>query len=184
MEVNGRTRIQLGTGIELDIPAVGDYDYRPISWNAKSAYTTVNIYGPVKMELIPRRRTNTEPEVLQWKAEMAKNGLGEDGKPLGRRDNSDKPPLSMVLEARHAMIGAAKVMAFGEAKYDRSNWRNGLKHTEVADSMLRHVSAYLSGEDIDEESGMRHVDLALCNAIFLAELTVTRPDLDTRGKLS
>ena len=100
----------------------------------------------------------------------------------GTRHNQGKAPISMVLEARHALEGCAQVLAFGADKYDRGNWRKGLKHTEIADSMIRHLSAYLAGEDVDPESGLPHVDHVLCNAIFLSETTRTHPKLDDRSK--
>ena len=101
----------------------------------------------------------------------------------GTRYNDGKEQLSMILEARNALYGCAKVLEFGKAKYDRGNWRNGLNHTETCDSLLRHLSAYLSGEDLDPESELPHVDHVLCNALFLAEMLRTHPELDDRSKV-
>ncbi len=98
----------------------------------------------------------------------------------GQRHNAGKPLLSLMIEARHALAGAARVPAFGAQKYSRGNWRGGLPHTEVADCLLRHLSAYIDGEDIDPESGCPHVDHVLVNALFLAELFRTHPQLDDR----
>jgi len=102
----------------------------------------------------------------------------------GERYNDDKAPVSMILEAKHAVEGCAKVLGFGAQKYERANWRKGLSHTEICDSLLRHLSAYLGGEDNDPESGLPHVDHITCNAIFLGEMTRTHPELDDRGKVS
>lgn len=99
----------------------------------------------------------------------------------GTRYNKGKAPVSIVLEAKHAIKGCADILAFGAQKYDRGNWRKGLKHTEICDSLLRHLSAYLAGEDLDEESGLPHVNHVLCNALFLAETVVVHPDLDDRS---
>lgn len=101
---------------------------------------------------------------------------------LGTRYNEGKSPLSMVLEAHHAMTGCANVLKFGAKKYARGNWHKGLSHTEICDSLLRHLSAYLAGEDKDPESDLPHVDHVLCNAIFLSEMTRTCPDLDDRSE--
>ena len=106
----------------------------------------------------------------------------KDEKKGAERKNSGKAPLSMVLEANHALTGAAQVMAFGAKKYARGNWHKGLPHTEVADCLIRHLSAYLSGEDLDPESGLPHVDHVLCNAVFLAQLVRTHPELDDRSE--
>lgn len=98
----------------------------------------------------------------------------------GSRDNSDKPAISMVMEAPAAVEGIARVLMFGEKKYSRANWKKGLKVTEIIDSMQRHVLRILAGEDIDQESGLPHADHIGCNALFLSEMMATRPDMDDR----
>lgn len=101
---------------------------------------------------------------------------------LAARYNAGKSPLSMILEARHALEGMAGVLEFGAAKYARGNWHKGLPHADICDSMLRHISAYLSGEDLDSESGKPHVDHIFTNAMFLAEGYRTHPELDNRSE--
>ncbi len=98
----------------------------------------------------------------------------------GTRNNNGKSQLSMILEAKHAINGCAAVLEMGAKKYSRGNWRKGLNHNEVVDSLLRHLTEYMSGEESDAESGLLHVDHILCNALFLAELTRTHPE--KRGK--
>lgn len=107
-----------------------------------------------------------------------------DGSTKGLRYNEGKEPLSMILEAKYALKGCASVLAFGANKYARGNWRKGLKHTEVCDSLTRHMTAYLAGEDLDPESGLPHVDHIMCNALFLAEGYRTHPELDDRSEES
>lgn len=101
---------------------------------------------------------------------------------LASRYNAGKSPLSMILEARYALEGMAGVLEFGAKKYARGNWHKGLPHADICDSMLRHISAYLSGEDIDPESGKPHVDHIFTNAMFLAEGYRTHPELDNRSE--
>lgn len=107
----------------------------------------------------------------------------------GARYNADKPKLSLVLEAMNALIGCAGVLDFGLVKYYRGNWKKGLKYTEIADSLARHLTKFLAGEDCDigpngeidkNYSGLPHVDHILCNALFLAEMTRIHPELDDR----
>lgn len=101
---------------------------------------------------------------------------------LADRHNAGKSPLSMILEARHALEGMAGVLEFGAKKYARGNWHKGLPHADICDSMLRHISAYLSGEDLDPESGKPHVDHIFTNSMFLAEGYRTHPELDNRSE--
>ena len=101
----------------------------------------------------------------------------------GLRYNTGKPEMSMVLEANKAMEGVAKVLMHGKAKYHRGNWLGGLAHMGIVDCLMRHLTAYVSGEDKDAESGLPHVDHVLANALFLSQMYHTRPDLDDRVKL-
>lgn len=85
------------------------------------------------------------------------------------RFNKGKPQLSFITEANHALAGCADVFEFGEKKYARSNWKKGLGKNEIIDSLLRHLVAYQSGEEFDEDSGLHHLDHVTCNALFLAD---------------
>ena len=99
----------------------------------------------------------------------------------GLRFNEGKAELSMILEAIYALTGGARVLSFGARKYSRGNWLKGLSHTQIADSLLRHLCEWLAGNDIDPESELPHLDHVFINALFLAEMRVRRPDLDDRS---
>lgn len=88
------------------------------------------------------------------------------------RFNKGKPELSYMLEADVAMKGMCAGFAFGAIKYDRGDWKNGLDPTEIIDSLLRHLMAYQTGQALDSESGLPHVDHITCNAVFLATFGV------------
>ena len=62
-----------------------------------------------------------------------------------------------------------KVLEFGAKKYAAHNWKigNGFKYTRLLNSLLRHIFAYMRGEDKDPESGLSHLAHAGCNVIFL-----------------
>lgn len=75
-------------------------------------------------------------------------------------------------------MGAA---AYGAAKYGLHNWKKGLHVRDVASSLLRHLTAFLNGEDIDEESGLSHTGAIAWNALMLSEM-YRRPDMDDRDR--
>lgn len=97
------------------------------------------------------------------------------------RFNAGKPLLSLVFDAPEALQGAVRVLEYGLAKYGRDNWRKGFPHTDLADSLLRHLGAWLGGEDNDREDGLPHVDHISVNALFLAEMVRIHPELDNRS---
>ena len=85
------------------------------------------------------------------------------------RHNDGKPEMSYVLQGPKGLAGLAQVLEFGSRKYDRGNWLKGFPDTSLIDSMMRHLTAYISGEVLDPESGLPHIDHIHANAKFLAE---------------
>lgn len=94
------------------------------------------------------------------------------------RKNEGKPELSYILEADYAIKGVCEVLAFGAEKYDRGNYKKGFPKEKLADSLLRHLTSFLNGEELDQESGLHHTDHVLANALFLAYHYNGRKDRD------
>lgn len=84
------------------------------------------------------------------------------------RYNEGKPELSYILDVMPALKDMVEVMEFGAIKYERNNWKKGFPKDKLLDSLLRHIDAFYSGEDIDPDSGKLHVGHIMCNAAFLA----------------
>jgi hypothetical protein len=61
-----------------------------------------------------------------------------------------------------------------------NNWKGGLAWVGVAESLKRHLIAFIEGEDDDKESKLSHVGHILCNAMFLSYMFLFRKDLDDR----
>jgi hypothetical protein len=63
--------------------------------------------------------------------------------------------------------GVAAVLKFGARKYAANNWMRGMSWETVAGGILRHVTAFRRGEELDPESGLPHLDHAACGVMFL-----------------
>jgi hypothetical protein len=110
-------------------------------------------------------------ELTEWLAEWP-------DKKSAIRYNSGKLRWSLVdFDALEDMV---KVLEFGTEKYTADNWKKGLKTNEIAESMMRHLFAYLRGEDIDPESGLPHTGHIMCNAMFLSYMQKFNPNYDVR----
>lgn len=92
--------------------------------------------------------------------------------------DTGKPPCELLSPI--AMIGTANVLAFGAKKYSANNWRKGLAWGRIIGAISRHLYAFMSGEDLDPETGLPHVDHLGCEVMFLQELYRTKKDLDDR----
>lgn len=82
----------------------------------------------------------------------------------------DKGKTDLSLMPPEALADICKVLEFGAQKYGRNNWRDDGDSTPWSRSyasIQRHLNAYWSGEDIDPESGQRHLAHAACQCIIL-----------------
>lgn len=84
----------------------------------------------------------------------------------GEKYDGDKPRMSLIPP--QAIIEISKVLTFGAHKYDDNNWQyvDNAK-SRYADALLRHIFAWLDGEQTDPESGLHHLAHAGCNILFL-----------------
>lgn len=109
-------------------------------------------------------------------------GLGNQPKDLavgGVKFDGDKPRMDL-LDA-YAIEQLSLVLTFGANKYASHNWRKGIAKSRLLAAALRHLFAYLRGEDKDPESGLSHVAHAMCCCMFLLGLE-HRAELDDRWK--
>lgn len=79
----------------------------------------------------------------------------------------DDEKLDWDLLPMDVMEGAVKVLMHGAKKYSPDNWKYVLPKKRYYNACMRHLSAWHKGEKKDE-SGMPHLDHALCSLIFLA----------------
>lgn len=93
-------------------------------------------------------------------------------------DDLTKPPLAQI--PGEPLREVASVLAFGAKKYGWHNWRGGSEWVRYASSALRHIFAWLGGENRDPESGCLHLAHAICNLMFIMEWQRTDVGEDDR----
>lgn len=98
----------------------------------------------------------------------------------GTKNDQGKARINLVPV--EAIEGAAKAFGFGADKYGVDNFRNGIAYRRLADATMRHLLAYMNGEDNDPESGLSHLDHGLASLSMLKFMSVHKTELDDRWK--
>ena len=97
------------------------------------------------------------------------------------KDLSDKPMIDLV--PAECIEALADVLTYGAKKYEKNNWRKGIEYSKIYSATQRHLLKWLKGIDIDDESGLHHIEHVLCNVAFIVYHTrKNRTDLDDRYK--
>ena len=68
-----------------------------------------------------------------------------------------------------AMRGTAQVLTFGAKKYDDRNWELGMDYSRVYGALMRHMTAWWEGENLDPETKLSHLHHAGCCIMFLQQ---------------
>lgn len=82
----------------------------------------------------------------------------------------------------YALIKISEVLSYGANKYERHNWRLGMKWSRMYGAALRHLFAWNDGENVDSETGKSHLAHAACCILFLLQYEKDHTDLDDRFK--
>lgn len=83
----------------------------------------------------------------------------------------DQEKMRYDLVPFRGMDDVVRVLTYGANKYSADNWRN-VDHAEerYPAAALRHISAYLQGEEHDPESKLPHLAHAICSLLFVLTL--------------
>jgi hypothetical protein len=79
-------------------------------------------------------------------------------------------------KARHDLVlpefedAIAQVLTFGAEKYAAHSWKTVPDlRSRYYSALRRHLNAWRAGEDVDPESGLKHLAHAACNIYFLLQ---------------
>jgi hypothetical protein len=96
--------------------------------------------------------------------------------------DAGKPRMDLLPP--EAIVEVSKVLTYGASKYADHNWRKATNWGRYTAATLRHVFAWMTGEDNDPETGMSHLAHATCCLMFLLALQQTRVGTDDRFKVT
>jgi hypothetical protein len=104
------------------------------------------------------------PEVRIWEILTGDSPMYDDNV---IKDDSGKTRLELLPFA--TLTGVADVFAYGADKYYQDSWRSAKPavYSRSFGSVLRHLTKWYAGEDIDPESGLNHVDHAISQLLIL-----------------
>lgn len=122
-------------------------------------------------------------EALAQLQQIADGPIGDvnsTAKGSGARYNSGKPDYSLIPLS--TMEGEARVWAYGKQKYAAWNWAKGMAWSVPFACLMRHLAAWQRGEENDAESGLPHLDHAMCNLRMLKLYASKFPEGDDRPK--
>lgn len=86
---------------------------------------------------------------------------------MAKKFDSGKPKMHLIRP--EFTEGLAKALTYGAEKYSEYNYLEGggLDYSRLYSSLLRHLNSFWRGIDIDEESGLLHLECAASNLMML-----------------
>lgn len=87
--------------------------------------------------------------------------------PWGDFVKKDSGKLQWSLMPFEELKDVVRVLMHGAEKYSTDNWKKCDNVVRYKDALMRHVIAYVSGEETDSEFGLSHLAHAICNCLFL-----------------
>ena len=89
------------------------------------------------------------------------------------QETHDPEHLLEALEVagKFAIEESTHVFTYGAKKYKAFNWMKGMKWSVPLACAVRHSLAIYDGEEVDEESGRKHIGHIVCNIMMLLHYT-------------
>lgn len=104
----------------------------------------------------------------------------ESGNP---KDVASRSKVKLAIIPPTAEVLCARVLQHGAEKYGYWNWRGEkIEYMGYLSAIRRHLSAIVSGEDVDPESGMPHIAHVMATASILIDAAAAKCIIDDRPK--
>lgn len=117
---------------------------------------------------------------LDWDVLADESSLSENRIPpkKGTKYDVGKPKLALIPPIAERLEGMA--LTYGEDKYGKHNYQQGLEALRLLSAAKRHISEWIDGNEVDEESGIHHLGHARANLGMLLQLQATGRLIDDR----
>jgi len=102
--------------------------------------------------------------------------------PTGVKHDEGKPRMDLIPPDVEEALGI--ILTYGSQEYGDRNWELGLEWGRVYAAARRHMGKFWRGEDIDKDSGLPHIDHALCCLVFLSAYRMRNVGQDTRNRIT
>jgi len=123
------------------------------------------------------------PETDDVISHMIQKGTAPTQRGKDAGDKFDAGKLMYDLTPWRAVRGVVTVLTYGAKKYGAHNWEKGIKVSRLFAAAMRHLTAFWLGEDTDTESGLPHIDHAICDLMMMREMFSLHPEMDDRTSL-
>lgn len=142
---------------------------------------------PVKSRLLELSRTREQVEIDAGIIPAKKvDTISKKEVPL--KFDQGKPRMDLIRP--EFTLGLGEALAYGANKYKEEIGKTpnylkgeGLNYSNIIGSLERHIAQWKMGVDIDEESGLHHLQLAAANLMFLYTYEKSDKGVDDRVKL-
>jgi len=173
---NGFHCTSLKKGVIVNITTMNDVTF------TAGGFGFMKEHLDIGFKLIEQEKEMAEEEIFKY-SKTQQDDYGtvsepKDTKEVGNKLDAGKPMLSLI--PKEAMWGMANAFTYGAKKYSAHNFKQGIAYSRLADAALRHITAYMDGENIDEESGNCHLDHALASLAMLKYMSVNKQSEDDR----
>lgn len=99
-------------------------------------------------------------------------------KTIGYKEDTQKPDLTDV--PMDAMWEMGKAFTYGQRKYTKNNFREGMHVSRQIAGAIRHIYQHLDGETLDPETNSMHLGNAMANLAMAIYNLKNNPHLDDR----
>ena len=120
------------------------------------------------------------PRVAMLEAMKAVGDELKKPEPKGLKGDADK--LRYDLLPLDALEQVTRVLTHGAEKYSPWNWAQGFAWSRLTAASLRHIFAFMRGQDLDPETGISHLAHAICCLAFLLSHTIQEAGSDDRHR--